>query len=81
MRVHSIPHGWLVRCDNALPGAPNDGFSAVLGAVLLGFHLERDGPAEPVQGHGVTVEAGWGQQVSGSVSMWMHIAEGSGFSF
>ena len=21
-------------------------------AVLLGFHLERDGPAEPVQGHG-----------------------------
>ena len=52
MRVHSIPHGWLVHCDNALPGAPNDGFSAVLGAVLLGFHLERDGPAEPVQGHG-----------------------------
>lgn len=30
---------------------------------------------------GETVEAGWGQQVSGSVSMWMHIAEGSGFSF
>ena len=30
---------------------------------------------------GETVEAGWGQQVSGSVSMWMHIAEGSGFLF